>query len=484
MINSLGGKTLGGKTTISKALSRPWLVFGYVVLMLLYVSNISCSGGTHTSPGGGGGGGGGGGVSGPFFGIATNVLTDPWPASLVPVASWRSLGGSVKWADINTADGTYDFSTLDQWLSKAQAGGQDVMFTMYATPSWASSRGVNCVSQGTPAGCVGPPNTTCSFQSQNGPGICDPPDDLNCDGSGPNLHFQNFVTALLNHVGPGKIKYWEMWNEPSVPHEWNAVADCPNVPNAQYLMLARMAQDMRNIVTAVDSKAMFTTPAPVGDVKDWMSGYLANSNGGSLADVIAFHGYVSQTCQGCPVPEDVLGIVQNLQNVTTSFDQQNKPLFDTEGSWGSQNGAPAITDPQQQAAFAARYYLVQMGSGVAKLYWYGWDFKDSGEFYDPNTQALNPAGVAHEQIVKWTTGGTVQPCVQNGTQWSCTIASSGAATTMAIWDTSQTCSGGVCSTTNIMAPQGFTSFLDVAGNKHTISGGTVPVGAQPILLTK
>jgi hypothetical protein len=476
MINSLGSKTM-----ISKALSRPWLVFGYLVLTLLCVSNISCSGGTHTSPGGGGGGGGGG-VSGPFFGIATNVLTDPWPASLVPVASWRSLVGSVKWADINTADGTYDFSTLDQWLSKAQAGGQDVMFTMYATPSWASSRGVNCVSQGNPTGCVGPPNTACSFQSQNGPGICDPPDDLNCDGSGPNLHFQNFVTALLNHVGPGKIKYWEMWNEPSVPHEWNAVADCPSVPNAQYLMLARMAQDMRNIVTAVDSKAMFTTPAPVGDVKDWMSGYLANSNGGSLADVIAFHGYVSQTCQGCPVPEDVLGIVQNLQNVTTSFGQQNKPLFDTEGSWGSQGGAPAIADPQQQAAFAARYYLVQMGAGVAKLYWYGWDFSDSGEFYDTNTQALNAAGVAHKQIVKWTTGRTVQPCIQNGTQWSCSITGSAAAT-MAIWDTSQTCSGGVCGTTNITAPQGFTSYLDVAGNTHSVSGGTVPVGAQPILLT-
>jgi len=474
------------KTAVPERLSRPWLVFGCLVLTVLCVSNIGCSGGSGGSnnlgSGGGGGGGGGGSSAGSFFGIATNLLTDPWPASLVPVASWRSLGGSVKWADINTADGVYDFTTLDQWLSEAQAGGQDVMFTMYATPSWASSRGVNCVSNGNPAGCVGPPNTGCDFQSQNGPGICDPPDDLNCDGTGSNLHFQNFVTALLNHVGPGKITYWEMWNEPSVSQEWNAVADCPNNSNAQYLMLARMAQDMRSIVTALDSNAKFTTPPPVGDVAGWMNGYLANSNGGSLADVIAFHGYVSETCQQCPVPEDVLGIVQNLQNVTTSFGQQNKPLFDTEGSWGEVNGGPAIAGPQQQAAFAARYYLVQMGSGVSKFYWYGWDFNDSGEFYDPNAQALNPAGVAYQQIVKWTTGNTVQPCSQNGTQWSCTITGS-SASSMAIWDTSQTCNGGVCGTTNITAPQGFTSYFDVAGNKHTISGGTVAVGAQPILLS-
>jgi hypothetical protein len=247
-------------------------------------------------------------------------------------------------------------------------------------------------------------------------------------------------------------------------------------------MLARMAQDMRNIVSAADSNAKFTTPAPVGDVMDWMNGYLTNSNGGSLADVIAFHGYVSQTCGTCPMPEDVVGIVQNLQTVMTNNGQGNKPMFDTEGSWGSVNKSPAITDPQQQAAFAARYYLLQMGSNVAKFYWYGWDFDDSGEFFDTSTQTLNPAGVAYQQIVKWTTGGTVQQCVPNGTQWSCTITGS-SATSMAIWDTSQTCGGGTCGTVNITAPQGFTSFLDVGGNKHTISGGTVPVGAQPILLT-
>jgi hypothetical protein len=153
-----------------------------------------------------GNGGRSSGVAGPFLGIATNHLNYPWPASLVPVASWRSLGGQVKWADINIADGVNDFSHLDEWLSKAQAGGQDVMFTMYATSSWASSRGINCTAQGNPVGCLGPPNTGCGFQSQNGPGICDPPNDLNCDGTGSNLHFQNFVTALISHVGSGKIK--------------------------------------------------------------------------------------------------------------------------------------------------------------------------------------------------------------------------------------------------------------------------------------
>ena len=93
------------------------------------------------------------------------------------------------------------------------------MFTMYATPSWASLHGMNSSS----------PNTFCAFQQQNGPGICDPPDDLSCNGSGTDQHFKNFVSALINHLGPGKIKYWEMWNEPNIQKEWSGDVDCPSV---------------------------------------------------------------------------------------------------------------------------------------------------------------------------------------------------------------------------------------------------------------
>jgi hypothetical protein len=413
-----------------------------------------------------------------FFGMDTNQTTDPWPGSMVPLASWRSLGGSVKWADIEpTCDGgnnptnsCFDWTRLDQWMSDAQAGGQDVMFTVYATPTWASSK---------------PTDTSCALLSKNGPGICDPPNDLNCDGTGTNQHFIDFVTALLSHEGPGKIKYWELWNEPNIASEWNADADCPSPANASFLMLARMAKDLKTTVSGVDANARFTTPAATGGsapVSNWLSSYMANSTGASYADIITFHGYVNDASvgggvcpSGCPQPENVVDVITGVQSLAAG-----KPVFDTEGSWGNVGGTNAITDPDQQAAFLGRYYLVQMGAGVAKFYWFGWDFATSGYLYDGS---LDSAGVAYQQIVNWTEGATVQKCAAVGSQWSCTIAGSDASQSMAIWDSSQTCSNGVCTTINVSAPAGFTSYLDLAGNKHSITNGSVPVGLKPILLT-
>jgi hypothetical protein len=319
--------------------------------------------------------------------------------------------------------------------------------------------------------------------AQNGPGTCDPPDDLNCDGTGTDQHFQSFLTALINHVGPGRIKYWEMWNEPTVAHEWNGAADCPNTPNAQYLMLARMAQDMHSIASVADPNALFTTPAPVGDVAGWLSGYFSNSNGAKFADIVAFHGYLAQSCSGCPIPEDVINLVGNVRSVVSSAGQGSKPLFDTEGSWGAHNGTSSITDPDQQVAFTGRYYLLQIGAGVAKFYWYGWDFPNTGDFFNLNTASLTSAGVAYQQIVTWTSGATVEACVQNSTQWTCTITGSNGSQSEAIWDTSQSCSGGVCSTINVTVGSQFMSYTDLAGNKHPISNAVVPIGAKPILLT-
>jgi hypothetical protein len=461
---------------------------GAGVVMLAVLLNLGCAGissaaksssgnppsptNPYPSPGPG--------ASGQFFGMATNVIADSWPGTMVPVTSWRSLGGSVKWADINTAPGTYNFKRLDQWLKMAQASHTDVMFTVYATPTWASSRGANSVS----------PNTSCVDEGQNGPGICDPPVDLACDGTGTDVYFQTFVHAVIGHVGAGKIKYWELWNEPNIPSEWNGDADCPGVLNGGDRMLARMARDMRAIVSAADPDARFTTPAPVGNPAHWIANYLPI--GGAYADIVAFHGYTyTGSCPSdCPVAERIGELVDNLTAAiaglpTSPVDFQTYPLFDTEGSWGASGGQDNITDPDQQAAFVARYYLLQMSRPVAKLYWYGWDFDNSsGALYDSSTKSLTAAGIAYQQIVGWTSAGkaVVGPCAQTSTQWTCTITSPLGAEAEAIWDTSQTCGSGACSTAKVSVASKFTAYVDMAGNATPIASQGVPVGLKPILL--
>jgi len=412
------------------------------------------------------------GLTGSFFGINTNSLDDPWPGTIIPLASWRSHDSNLKWADLNTGPGVYDFSKLDQWLSNAKATNTDVLYTMYATPPWISSRGVNSSS----------PDTSCAYATQIGPGICDPPVDLSCDGTGTNQTFKDFVTALIQHVGPGAIQYWEMWNEPNASIHWNATADCPNTPFAADLMLARMARDMKAIVSATDAKAKFTTP-PLGDDGQWLAHYFANTDGAQSEDIVAFHGYPSSnTCPG-DCAEQIADQINQLKSRLPAS-ELGKPLFDTEGNWGYVNKVNALTDPDHQASFVMRYYLIQMSKGVAKFYWYTWDISTLGALYDTSTASLTPAGNAYVQVVRWTNGGTatVGPCSANGTVWTCTLNSPRGAQAEAIWDSSQTCSGGVCSTTDLSVPSQFNAYLDLSGNTTNLSGSSVPVGLKPVLL--
>ena len=115
---------------------------------------------------------------------------------------------------------------LDHWLTAAQQTGDDPLFTLGMTPQWASSR---------------PNDKTCLPQPR---GECDPPDDLNADGSGTDQHWKDFITAIVTHVN-GRIHHWEVWNEPQAANAWTGT----------HAQLVRMAQDARTIIQSVDPKA-------------------------------------------------------------------------------------------------------------------------------------------------------------------------------------------------------------------------------------
>jgi hypothetical protein len=404
-----------------------------------------------------------------FYGMHVNRNSSPWPT--VSFASYRSLNSSyINWADINSADQRYDWRMFDLWMSKAQAGGQDVMYTLFGTPSWASSRGINSSN----------PDYSCSYVSHNGPGVCDPPTDLAADGTGTNQHWKDFVTAIINHVGPGKVKYWEIWNEWNISNQWQGT-------QAQLL---RMAQDAHAILKAADPNALLTSPPVVNAdlaAYNWLLPYL-QAGGGQYADIIAVHGYVQkrgEVCpSSCPVPELVAAILDKTRAVMAATGQQSKPLFDTEGSWGVSTG---MTDPDLEAAFVGRFYLIQLGGttaskGFDKFYWFGWDYTNTGGLYNPTTGTLTSSGIAYEQIYNWTVGATLSPCTANGTLWSCGITRPGGYQALAIWDTSQSCAKGVCSILSITVDPVYMQYGDLAGNTSVIVNNIVPVSLKPILL--
>jgi len=410
----------------------------------------------------------GSGVAASFFGLHVNTMNSPWPT--VPFASYRTLNSDyIKWSDINTADQTYYWADFDRWMARAESHGQDILYTLYTTPTWASTRGAHTKN----------PNYTCVYWDTSGPGACDPPNDLNADGTGTDQHWKDFITAVTNHVGPGKIKYWEIWNEFNNNIEWTGT-------QAQML---RMAKDAYTIIKASDSNAQVTTPSVSSAMfaaDNWVRPYL-QAGGGDYADIIAVHGYVhlpSNVCPAsCPDPQIVATILDKSRAAMAASGQQNKPLFDTEGSWGE---GTQMTDPDMQAAFTGRFFLIQAAGtatskGFDKFYWYGWDFQHSGQFYSLRTSALTPSGVAYQQLYNWLLGAAQTGCSALGTRWTCPMTRAGYQAE-AIWDSSQTCSKGTCSTINVTVPPTYVQYRDLAGNVTTISNNTVPVGLKPILL--
>ena len=136
---------------------------------------------------------------------------------------------------------------------------------------------------------------------------------------------------------------------------------------------------------------------------------------------------------------------------------------------------------RRRAAYLSRHYLLQESEGVVRYYWFAWDNQNDGLW--SATTGMSKAGTAYGQVESWIVGATpTGQCVQNGTIWSCNYTRSGGFMAEAIWDTSQTCSNGNCTTSNVSVGSQYTHYLDVAGGNYPITSGSVPVGAKPIFL--
>jgi hypothetical protein len=390
-------------------------------------------------------------VASTFFGMHINRSDDPWPNSMgVSFASLRSTASHMNWSDINTSQGVYDWSVFDQWMGNITAGGQDLLYDVYSTPSWASTDpSANCNSTGAATGG------------------CYPPNDLNSDGTGTDQHLKDFVTALVKHAGVGKIHFIEIWNEPNIVHNWYGT-------EAQ---LVRMAKDVSATAKALDPKIQVNSPPETGDGTSsfqmtWIGGFFA-AGGGQYVDNVDFHCYAWK-------PEDLATRIANLRTQMLSYGQQNKPVFCTEGSWGVFDN---LTDQDQQAAFLARQYLIEISNQVARFYWYSWDTPNSGNLYDTTTLKLNGAGTAYQQIYQWMVGASpVSTCSAVGTVWTCNFTRPNGYLAQAVWDSAQTCSSGVCTTSVYATSLAYKQYRDLSGKVTTISGTHISIGLKPVLL--
>ncbi len=430
-----------------------------------------------------------------FFGLHLNH----WPA-VVPFGTQRLWDAGVAWPVLNPSKGSFDWTLLKTRLANAASNKKDLIYTFGRTPSWLTSA---------------PQDATCDYS----PGECDAPTDINADGSGTDQAVQDFWTAFMNDVctgtAPNKtcapIKYFEMWNEPNAAQFWNG----------NYAELARMSSDATAIIKSQCSECIVlasdvscggdgghfvidpnTGTYDSGQCDLWMEGYLASwQKRGHMPDGGAWHPYPARTnvvpppfpetnvsasdskCTAANVPNKSCrySIVDQIKVMRAVFDAHGlagKPMVATEGSWASDSALP---DADQQAAFLARWFLVQAAGGVSSAFWYAQDNSINGTLWD-STHGIHLAGTAYAEVYRWLVGNSIAACTTRGTLWSCPLASRTGYRAQVLWDTSESCSGGVCGTHAESVSGSFTRWLDLAGNTGPIAHGSVLVGMKPILV--
>jgi hypothetical protein len=411
----------------------------------------------------------------------------------------------LQWPSINTAAGVFAFSNLDTALAQAYANGaRESMYTLARTPPWATSA---------------PTDNSCAYvgsASGGGNGECDAPSDLNRDGSGTNAIWKAWITAIATHVNsPGylqshsHIRYWEIWNEADTPMFWSG----------SFAQLARLTEDANCIITGrgmihqsgdgsatpcaatqIDPTAkivMASAHAKNPALSYGQNELYCNNTAGvpayelpcpnpanaiaTAVDVLNFHMKPgNESGNNCPAPTpctpesamqwylgNVHGILQGAELA--------KPLWNGEGAYSTGGFTGAYSDADMAASFMPRFYSMNWSLGVTGIEWYTWDALAA---------AAPGIGTAYQQTYNWLANSSlISPCAATGNMWSCTISKSGTPY-LILWDASQSCSGGVCTTSNQNVATKWTQYrgMTTASTPANIVGHQVPVGIKPVVL--
>lgn len=392
-----------------------------------------------------------------LFGMGAAVPTD------MPKVTYGVLSHpAVAWTEIEgTARGVYNFKAIDSFVKNSPKDSNgvaliDIVFGW--TPGWAVANQSSCI-KNNKTGMV-----SCTS----------PPDNIQ--------DWINFITEVINHyngVTAPHVKYYEIWNEMSNSKFWTGTP----------AQMVAMAQAAYPILKQDPYSTVFTPSVVWLNGVNYMTKYL-QAGGNLYADGLTFHGYPSQTGPGyttpVPMPESPLSTNAPIVTMITTFRAiadtnglLGKPIATTEGGWGT-NG---VTDSDQQIAWITHYEILQAGIASANnlLFqtWYTWGYVQSGDI-ETKTGVPTPAGLAYDVVLTWLNGLSPSACTVSGNIYTCQIA----LLKQIVWDTSQTCNAGVCTTAPYNPGPSYLIYEDSTGLKQNIQNNTVNLGIKPLLLVK
>lgn len=252
-----------------------------------------------------------------FIGMHLHRWPDgPSPAPTFPFGTARSLnydpqaiGGAMHWNGIERENGRFDWKAADRWVETHHGAGRDLMFTFYGTPAWCASSTARD-SYGLQGG-----NTN--------------PRDLR--------YVARFIRALVDRYNGGgtrKIKYLEIWNEPSFDGKqtWKGSAQ----------ELAALGRTVFIAAKGIDPGIKVLWPAFIDSLENGQTipnlfkyshqAYAAAQDGAGgtgrdWADALNFHYYYSHKVPGVA---NMMDYQDSMLAVRKSLERQHWDIYLTE----------------------------------------------------------------------------------------------------------------------------------------------------------
>jgi Glycosyl hydrolase catalytic core len=359
-----------------------------------------------------------------FFGMhVSSVLREPWPS--VPFGSYRTwdVWPGVAWSDLNPERSVFRWEALDLLVEKVSKRGVEIVYTFGYVPKWAALT----------------PDFLCGNAAR---GSCSP----------PNLEaWTIFVQAVVGRYS-GQIKFWELWNEPNAPNFWGGEPED----------LVPMAEVAYQIIH--EAGGVVLSPAPQGTSgDDWLRNFFA-AGGNRFSDVVSFHGYLHGR------PELIIDLVHRLARVMDEFGLADKPLWDTEHSWGARDW-PYGDAPERQADWLARFLILSAAVGVDRSFWYMWDSAKWGTLFDKRSRSLMMPALVYREVHDWLVGRT-PICSISGGVYSCKLAAD--ASLLVLWSTTDQ--------RQLYIDTNYTTVRNIFGVDAKITDGKIMLSETPVLV--
>ena len=336
-------------------------------------------------------------------------------------------------------------SLLDNLVDTYVAHHVDPMITLGMTPTWAA-RDCQHVWSGIDWG-----RQTCA------------PVDTSVDGP-----WGRYVRTLAARY-QGKVKYFELWNEPSLHNGFNGPIS----------VLAQMAATAQSVLHSygellVAPSIVFTNGSPKVGLS-WLNSFLSQPGGRSF-DVAGFHLYADDTASRAGYgPEWVLDQLAAARQVLAKHNM-HPPVWDTEVNVGRTQTHTTFTGTLG-AGMVARTFVLNLEYGVARTFWYAPDDRAWGGTWMENGDyhSLTAAGYAERELYTLLVGARPNGCSRaskGAHKWNytCTFKLSSGKHLRVVWTTGRTFA--------YQAPHGTQRVLSVTGGK--LRGSKFRVGATPI----